>query len=246
MIKGIYTAASGMMAETWRTDTIANNLANVSTAGFKRDVTVTKDFHDLVVQRISDGQGQPVIGRMGAGVLVDQNYTVQAAGSVRATDNALDLAIEGRGFFAVQTPAGIRYTRNGAFVENRDGELVTQDGYQVLGRNGPVQVQGNSVVVTPEGRVLIDGEERDQIRVVAFANERLMAKEGNSLFTSGGQVERPATGTVRQGFLEMSNVNPVAEMVNLIASYRAYELNAKVVQTHDELLDKAVNEVAKV
>ena len=246
MIKGIYTAASGMMAETWRTDTIANNLANVSTAGFKRDVTVTKDFHDLVVQRISDGQGQPVIGRMGAGVLVDQNYTVQAAGSVRATDNALDLAIEGRGFFAVQTPAGIRYTRNGAFVENRDGELVTQDGYQVLGRNGPVQVQGNSVVVTPEGRVLIDGEERDQIRVVAFADERLMAKEGNSLFTSGGQVERPATGTVRQGFLEMSNVNPVAEMVNLIASYRAYELNAKVVQTHDELLDKAVNEVAKV
>jgi len=246
MIKGIYTAASGMMAETWRTDTIANNLANVSTAGFKRDVTVTKDFHDLVVQRISDGQGQPVIGRMGAGVLVDQNYTVQAAGSVRATDNALDLAIEGRGFFAVQTPAGIRYTRNGAFVENRDGELVTQDGYQVLGRNGPVQVQGNSVVVTPEGRVLIDGEERDQIRVVAFADERLMAKEGNSLFTAGGQVERPATGTVRQGFLEMSNVNPVAEMVNLIASYRAYELNAKVVQTHDELLDKAVNAVAKV
>lgn len=247
MIRGIYTGASGMLAESMRTDVISNNLANVNTAGFKKDVTVTKDFASMLISRINDGVDAPVIGSVGVGTVVDEVATIQSAGTVRNTGNDFDLAIEGKGFFTVETPQGVRYTRNGTFAKNIQGELVTQDGYPVLGKNGHIPIQGSKMVVSDDGRVLVDNKSVGNLQVVEFADVKQLSKEGASLFVAApGQTGTPGTGSVRQGSLELSNVNVIGEMVNLISNYRAYEVNGKVVQSHDHLLDKAVNEVGKL
>ena len=245
MIRGIYTAASGMLAETTRADTIANNLANGNTAGYKKDVAISKDFASVLIRRINDGPETPVIGSVGVGTLIDEIATIHTTGTMHTTGNALDFAVDGKGFFAVQTLAGTRYTKNGSFTRNARGELVTSDGQRVLGQNGPIQLPDGKVNVDGTGTITVDGVNAGQLRVVEFANERELVKEGASLFRAPNN-GRQATGRVEQGYLEQSNVNVVSEMVNLISGYRAYELNAKTVQTHDQLLDKAVNEVGKV
>lgn len=246
MIRGVYTAASGMIAETTRADTIANNLANGSTAGFKKDIAVSKDFASMLIQRINDGPEAPVIGTLGVGTLIDEIATVHDTSSMRSTGNPLDFAIEGRGYFAVQTPAGIRYTKNGTFSRNVQGQLVNSEGHQVLGANGPVQLPDGTVSVNNEGTISVDGENVGNLRVVEFVNERELVKEGANLFRAPNNGRPSTTSKVEQGYLEQSNVNIVSEMVNLISGYRAYEVNAKTVQTHDELLSKAVNDVGKV
>lgn len=246
MIRGLYTGASGMIAESMRTDVISNNLANANTAGFKKDVAVTKDFASMLITRINDGADAPV-GGVGVGVTVDEVATNQSAGMMRNTGNDFDMAIEGKGFFAVQTPQGVRYTRNGTFAKNIKGELITQDGYQVLGQDGPIRIQGAKMTVSDGGQVSVDNQLVGTLQVVEFADEKKLTKEGASLFVApAGQTGKSATGGVRQGSLEMSNVNVVGEMVNLISNYRAYEINGKVVQAHDHLMDKAVNEVGKL
>ncbi len=247
MIRGLYTAASGMMAEAERIDVTSNNLANANTAGFKKDVAVTKDFANILITRVNDGEEAPAIGRMGTGVVVDEVATTHTGGSIRTTGNSFDLAIEGRGFFAVQTPQGLRYTRNGTFAKNIRNQLVTSDGYQVLGENGPIAINGNKMSVDENGRVMVDDEVVGQLRMTEFADEKQLSKVGSSLFAPPqGEQGQQAAGRVIQGALEMSNVNVVGEMVNLITNYRSYEINAKVVRSHDDLLGKAANDIAKL
>ena len=248
MIRGIYTSGAGMIAESLRTDVIANNLANASTTGYKKDIAVTKDFRSMLIMRINDGQDRPSIGKLGVGSMVDEVYTEHDPAGVKPTGNPLDLAIEGKGYFAVQTPNGVRYTRNGSFTRSSQGELVTLEGYQVLGQGGPIRVaepNTKSISISEDGRVLVDNVETDRIRLVSFADSRGLIKEGANLYNTTQQ-EEPAEGIIRQGALEHSNVNVVAEMVNMIAGYRAYESNAKAVQSHDQLLEKAATEVGRV
>ncbi|MDU4960907.1 MAG: flagellar basal-body rod protein FlgF [Sporomusaceae bacterium] len=246
MIKGIYAAASGMLAESLRTDATANNLANVNTAGYKKDAAVNKAFAEMLISRINDGPVQPV-GNVGTGAEVDEIVAIHTQGMMRATDNPLDLAIEGEGYFAVETPAGVRYTRNGTFSRNGLGELTTAEGYPVLAEGGGrLLVEGGSLFVGEDGVVSADGLEIGRLQLTEFSDRRLLVKEGDSLFRNDGAAQRQPGGLVRQGMLEMSNVNAVAEMVNLINGYRAYEVNSKAVQAHDQLLDKAVNEIGRV
>lgn len=249
MIRGIYTSGSGMLAESLRTDVIANNLANASTTGYKKDVAVTKDFRSMLIMRINDGQDRVNIGSLGVGSMVDEVFTDQTPAGATPTGNALDLAIEGPGYFAVQTPSGIRYTRNGAFTRSSQGQLVTLEGYPVLGQGGAINLgtpgDTETITVSEDGRVLLDNIETDRVRLVSFADSRGLLKEGTNLYTTTQQ-EQPASGIIRQGALEHSNVNVVAEMVNMIAGYRAYETNAKAVQSHDQLLEKAATEVGRI
>lgn len=180
--------------------------------------------------------------------MVDEVATDFSTGTMRTTGNDFDLAMEGKGFFAVQTPQGKRYTRNGTFARSSKGELVTSNGYQVLGTNGrPINVNGGKMAVGTDGRVLVDNIEVGTLELVDFADEKQLTKEGASFFVAAnGQQEQAATGSVKQGVLEMANVNVVGEMVNLISNYRAYEINGKVIQSHDSLLGKAVNDVGKL
>ena len=247
MIRGVYTAASGMIAESVRNDAIANNLANANTAGYKKDVAITKDFASMLIERTEAGQEAENIGTAGAGVTIDEIATIHNPGMMNNTGNDFDMAIDGKGFFAVETPNGIRYTRNGAFTRNMQGELVTQDGYRVMGQRGAIRVKGNKLVITADGNVLVDDVQTDRLQLVEFSNQKQLAKEGDSLYTVANGVQgQQATGQVRQGCLEQSNVNVVAEMINLITGYRAYEVSGKVVQTHDQLMEKAATEVGKV
>ncbi|MBP1764264.1 MAG: flgG 2 [Firmicutes bacterium] len=249
MIRGIYTAASGMVAETIRTDTTANNLANASTTGYKKDVAVSREFSGLLLQRMNDGQNA-TIGTLGTGSTIDAVLTQQTAGTLRPTGNPLDMAIDGRGFFTVQTPNGLRYTRNGSFTRNAADQLVTSDGYPVVGQTGAISLNGvigSNITITADGRIYNGPEELDRLQLADFTDPSRLVKEGANLFAAGDAVpEKTVMGKVSQATLEMSNVNIVAEMVNLISGYRSYEINSKAVQAQDGMLDKAVNEVGRV
>lgn len=272
MLRGLYTAASGMVTEMTRTDVISNNVANVNTTGYKKDETISREFEEMVLRRINDnenapeiaraskdaqllfergfigGQAAPVVGDLGRGSLVDEIATIHEQGAYKQTGNTYDLSIQGRGYFVIETPQGDRYTRNGAFMRSADGMLVTTDGFRVLGQNGrPIYIpEGQSVTIGAQGLINVDGEEAGTVALVDFADRRALLKTGNNLFTpQEGQAPQAAVGSIEQGALEMSNVNVVSEMVNLISAYRAYEANSKAVTTQDSLLEKAVNEVGR-
>ena len=248
MIRGLYSSAAGMIAESLRNDTIANNLANASTTGYKKDIAVTKDFASMLIYRINDGAQAEQIGSLGAGSLLDEVATIHTTGSIRPTGNQLDAAIEGQGYFTVETPNGVRYTRDGSFSRSGQGQLVTKDGNRVLGVGGPIQLPDGQVTISPDGRIQVDGQQIGQLQLTEFANERQeLQKEGSNLYVAknGVQGTPAANSQVLQSSLEMSNVNVVSEMVNMIAGQRTYEMNAKAIQAHDQLMDKAVNEVGK-
>lgn len=250
MNRGIYTSASGMVSETVRTDTIANNLANCNTVGYKKDINITKDFQRMLIERINDGEyPPPKIGRMGTGSVAVENYVVQKTGPFIDTGNPLNVAINGKGFFSVETPNGTRYTRNGSFVINSNMELTTLSGYPVQGVGGTriVLMNADNVSISEQGNVYNGDQMIGQLNLVDVDESRALRKEGELMFRleQGGNLQ-PFTGKVVQGMLEASNVNVIEEMVNLIASYRAFEINSKGVQTHDQLDDKAVNEVSRV
>jgi len=255
LIRGIYISATGMVAESIRTDTIANNLANVNTTGYKKDVAVNNSFAEMLIYRINDGERTPAIGNLGLGTIVDEIGVIYDQGVFNQTDNPLNAAIEGKGFFSVQTQNGIRYTRNGTFSLNSQGQLVTMEGNIVLGRNGPIQIDLESsslsrIVIDSAGKISRAGggitEELGELAMVSFADEQGLLKEGHNLYSAGNAIAEPFTGRVTQGYLEQSNTNVVSEMVHLISAYRAYEINSKAIQSQDELLGKAINEVGKV
>jgi flagellar basal-body rod protein FlgF len=260
MIRGLYTSASGMLAQTMLTDVVTNNLANVNTAGFKKDLAVSKEFREMLIYRINDSSGPKTlpwmgaemvpIGSLGTGAMIDKIYTSHAQGIVRNTGNTLDMAIMGDGYFTINTKNGIRYSRNGSFALNAQQELVTNTGDRVLGENGPIRLADETkakVTIDETGGIYNNGVFIDRLRMAAFSDVNVLEKEGDSYFRAtqeGKQI--PSEAQVQQGLLEGPNVNTVSEMVNLINVFRTYEANQKIVQAQDETLGKAVNEVAKL
>ncbi len=249
MIRGLYTSAAGMLAEMTRNDVAANNLANVNTTGYKKDTAVFETFPEVLVKRMENPEpGQltnKTIGKLGQGIIVDEVVTIHTQGPVKQTTNPLDFAINGDGYFVVQTTGGERYTRNGAFTLDQDGYLTTSEGNYVLGQKGRIKVAGDEVTVDKQGQISVDGTVVDQFRLVSFNDTQQLMKQGDSLF-NGGQPVAGFNGQVIQNAVEASNVNPVTEMVDLITIMRAYEANQKMIQAHDQTLGQAINEVAKV
>ena len=227
MDRGLYIAASGMIAETVRQDQIANDLANASTPGYKADRSTQKEFSQLLLK---NGQSGGTIGTLGLGVQIDRTVTDFTPGPTRDTGEPLDFAIEGDGFFGTQTAGGTRYTRNGQFSVSATGNLVTQTGDQVLGQNG------QPIAVAKDGTVPASA-----LGVFTVTNP---VKAGDSYVTgaAGGR----AGGTVRSGALEGSGANPTRSMVDMIASLRAFESGQKVITTIDETLGKAANQVGSL
>lgn len=265
MIRGWYTGASGMNAQQNRLDAISNNLANVDTAGYKRDITVSKSFPELLIRRanldgmyeIPNGMGSadaaPVIGKVGLGVETNENYIDFSQGSFKISNTNTDIAFTGKGFYSIQTPLGERYTRNGNFLIGKEGILETKDGYPVLGEKGIIRLADDKFTVNEDG-VLIsqEGEEIDRFKVVRFDNERYLKKMGESLYSSN-DISGPAhiaEGDERPGFLqgytETSNVNVVNEMVQMIEINRAYEANQKTIQSEDTMMSTLWSKVAQL
>ncbi|GHU09895.1 flagellar basal body rod protein FlgG [Spirochaetia bacterium] len=168
MIRGWYTGASGMRAQQWRLDAVANNLANVDQDGFKRDTAVHKAFPEMLIRRMNDdgvyrhpfgsADEAPIIGKLGTGVEVNELFTIFEQGALKETQSDFDVALDGKGFFTVATPWGERYTRNGSFHLGKEGYLETKEGYPVLGENGAIRVKANNFQIDKEGRVFINNE----------------------------------------------------------------------------------------
>jgi len=168
MIRGMYTAVSGMRAQQWRLDAVANNLANVNTDGFKREQAAFRTSSSLLLRRMNDdgrhnipfgsADASPIIGRLGTGVELNELFTCFTQGALRETNSQFDVALDGEGFFVVSTPWGDRYTRNGSFILGREGLLLSKEGYPVMGENGPIAVNANNFQIDPEGRIWINAE----------------------------------------------------------------------------------------
>lgn len=254
MIRGWYIGSSGMNAQQTRLDAISNNLANADTTGFKRDIAVSKSFPELLMRRMNDdgvyetpfgsADVAPIIGKIGLGVETNELYTDFEQGSFKQTSTHTDVALSGEGFFAVETPSGERYTRNGNFLVGKEGILVTKEGYPVLGENGYIRVAEDRFTVNQDGMVYSENDMEliDRFKIVRFDNERYLQKMGSSLYkdtdvTGPAYVaegkERPV---VLQNYVETSNVNVVNEMVSMIEVNRAYEANQKTIQAQDTMM----------
>lgn len=242
MIRGLYTSGLGMMKETKRLDVIANNLANANTNGFKSSGTVNGNFSEML-ETVKMGKSQLSMDNYTPDVV--SVYTDFCQGSLVSTSNSTDLAIinDDSSFFEVETNNGDRYyTRNGAFLINKEGFLVTSDNYKVLGENGYIQtdsygrinVSGTGIVTNENGDIL------GKLSIRSFENPQSLERLGSSyLGMTENSTYKNFEGEVKQSFLEASNVNTVNEMVDMIEVTRAYEANQKVLQANDELLGKS-------
>lgn len=257
MIRGLYAAASGMLAGLVRQDAVANNLANVNTPGYKRDVAVTAAFPSVLLRRLAGpafggylgwGRGGPVLGRVGLGAAVAGTIPVLEPGQMRATGVDTDLAIEGDGWFRVETARGERYTRQGNLRRDAEGRLVTAAGDPILGEAGPITVGPGTFEVDAGGGVWVDGEKVGRLSLVRL-DAAALEREGAGLYrlADGAPPPEPASGaTVRQGYLEGANVDLVGTMVEMLAVFRAYEASQKAVTAADNVLGRAVNDIGRV
>lgn len=264
MLRGLYTATMGMKDSQAKQDVSANNIANSSTPGYKQDKAVSKAFPEIMLQnRDKEVGGRPVeqeLGSMPFGVGVDGIYTDFAQGSFEDTGRDLDFALEGRGLFEIQYFDGIgtgeRYTRDGSFKLDSDGMLVTSEGGYVLGRDtstgdvGPMQIGEGKLTVDKEGNVFVDSVKKYTMQVVDFDDYTSLDKVGNNMYASKDNTAPRILNSdkyeINQGSLEMSNIDMTGEIVNMVSNLRSYQANQRVLQSLNDTLGKAVNEVGSL
>jgi len=246
--KSLYTAAVGMVAVEERQATIANNIANAATSGFRRQQPVQKGFYEVFTNTAHspawfDSQPGP-----GGGARMVETFTDTTAGAFTATDDPLNIALSGPGYIAVSTPAGERFTRAGALTIDVNKQLATADGFPVLGQGSqPIAINGVDVRIADDGSVSVDGQPVTRLRIVEFEDPHMLERQGQNLYrASDAAIGRSAdaTGTtVHSKMLEMSNVNMPKEMVSMISALRVYEANQKVITTADETLGRLIEQV---
>ncbi|MEA1945794.1 MAG: flagellar hook-basal body protein [Thermodesulfobacteriota bacterium] len=227
MISGIYNLIDGSLTQQMRFETVANNMANINTNGFKKNIISFNQA--LEMNSISKA-----------------DFT---QGPVRYTGNELDVALDSKGFLKIQTGNGIRYTRDGAFTLDEKGTLVTLSGDSVLGQNGPITIDGSKVTIGGDGQVQVDDEPMDRLMVVDFENPQLLQKEGASRYFYSGEEKEISTVEdvgVQQGYLESSNVNSTEEMIKMIETYRVFESVQKAIQSIDKVTGKMINDYGLV
>jgi flagellar basal-body rod protein FlgG len=257
MIRALMASASGMQAQQMNMDTIANNLANVNTTGFKKSQAMFEDMLYETIRAPGSQQGgtaaSPSGVQMGLGTKLVSIAKVYSPGKMQVTNRDLDVAIEGNGFFRVKLPDGtLAYTRDGALSRSSDGKLVTSEGYELDGVDS-LSPNATSVAIGPDGTIseTVNGttNQKGSIKLYRFVNPSGLQAQGRNLLTAtsaSGEAQEGTAGadgfgTLQQGVLETSNVDVVEEMVNLIVAQRAYEVNTKAVQASDEMLQSTNN-----
>jgi flagellar basal-body rod protein FlgG len=249
MIQGLYAAASGMVALEERQSITANNIANASTPGFKRHQPVQLGFYQVFHQTMRHPLVHNLDAAPGGGAKIVESFPQLAGGVLRATDSPLHAAVQGPGFFVVDTPQGERFTRSGDFSIDMEGHLSTPTGFKVQGEGGgPIDVRGGTINIARDGGVTVDGIPAGRIRVVEFGAPERLLRAGDSLYAANEAVRAQMTGagnsTVEQSRLEMSNVNLPQEMTSMLLGLRAYEANQRVIQTLDGTLGRLIDQVA--
>ena len=253
MVRGFYTAGTGMMLQRRQMEVVTNNIVNAETTGYKKDIVVSRTFDDVLIERIQD-RGPTAqnnynrVGPLNFGTRIDTLHVDFKQGNLEQTDNPGDIALAGDGFFVVQTPEGLRYTRNSAWNVNSNGYLVNSDGHFLMGQNGPLNVgRGDDFTISQRGQVIAGGVWIDNVRVVDFEDRSQLRKIGHNLYdTEAAAQEAAGAYEVLQGFLENSNVEIAREMVDMITTYRTYESNQRMLTMVDEIVGKAVNEIGRL
>lgn len=258
MVKGLYTAYSGMVNQEHRMDVLTNNLANVNTNGYKKEGATSQSFDAVLAYKIKDAsEGYNLAKRIGInqpGVKIGEGYTDFEQGAIKTTGNTFDLALTDSGFFAVEFTdksgnTSVKYTRDGDFTLTQDGELVTRDGDPVLNTNGQaVKINPNlDTQINVSGQLIQNGRVADTIQVTDFVDYNYLEHYGENYFQPiEGAEETDPKAQVYSGYLETSNVSAVTEMVNMISVQRAYESNQKIITTIDSTLDIAANQLGKL
>ena len=260
MVRALYTAWTGLRNEEKRMDVITNNMANANTTGYKKVEVTSQSFASQLAVKINDDIIGPDlirgVGDVTLGVKIGETYYDMSQGNFKETGNQYNFALSGKGFFTIRMTdkAGvehIRYTRDGDFTVTKEGYLVTKDGDFVLGDGGnPIQIPGantEEINVNELGEIYVGNDYISTFQLVDFESYDALSSYGENMYEPvDGAVMIDADATVTQGYLEMSNINMVTEMVDMIAVTRAYETNQKMVQTIDDTLNKAVNDVGKI
>lgn len=258
MLKGLYTAHTGLLNEQNRLDVLSNNLANASTVGFKKEGTTSQSFKEVLTYKIKDeteGIGSAKrIGSNTPGVKIGENYVDYAQGSFQITNNTYDLALSGEGFFAIEhtNSAGetsTKYTRAGSFTLNQEGYLVNKDGDYVLDTENN-KIKLNTLIdssIRSDGTISQNGTAVAQIQVADFEDYNYLERAGNTYYQPvEGASLMESSAAINSGYLEMANVQIVSEMVEMINITRAYESNQKIMQTYDSSLEIATTQLGRI
>ncbi|MCG0278139.1 MAG: flagellar hook-basal body protein [Thermanaeromonas sp.] len=253
MIRGLYLAATGMVVQQLRQETISHNLANATTTGYKAAYVSQRSFPEFLLMRLEGRRFPEAVGAFSPGVMTEPVEVDFSPGPLEETGRLTDLALVDRpgrppSFFAVEVGGEIRYTRNGHFRVGPTGYLETVEGYPVLGETGPLQVGEGRWQVDSTGRVWVEQQEVGRLLIVSFGQPQALQRLEDNLFAATAEaMPQEATDVeIRQGFLEKSNLDTVREIVDMLGALRAYEAGQKIIQVQDELLGKAVNELGSV
>ncbi len=233
MDRAVFVALSGAIVQERRLQVLTENLANMNTPGFKKKQIL---FEDSMAEA----------GGLRVFAAARRAATDMSQGFTKRTERTLDVALEGEGFFEIDTPAGVRYTRNGTFSTDSKGTLTTSEGYVVQGDGGVIKLTGTNVVIDAEGNISEKGLNVGKLRVVNFEDSSQLKREGNFFLVPGPWVKESAEkGTVLQGYLEAANVNAIRAMTAMIEASRSYETHAKMIQTIDDMTRRSIDEVGK-
>lgn len=251
MLNGLYTATSGMAMQQKRLDVISSNLANLNTVGHKREVAVFSEYLPNATDHTNDFIRKSEYNQMiNSTVRLDDIKVSFEQGYLKETGRDLDIAIgEPNAFFAVDTPFGVRFTRNGEFVMNDNRELVTMDGFPVLGNMEALQPVNlpEGANIAADGTILLDGAPVGAIEIMRFEDLTALQKTGNNLYAAIDALPEPVDNPgLEIGYLEGSNVNPLTEMVRMIEASRGFEMYSKAIASFEQMNDKAVNSVGSV
>jgi flagellar basal-body rod protein FlgF len=259
MIRGYYSAASAMVANFLRQQVVANNLANVNTPGYKaeaapllasRELPTVGDFGSILSLSGRPSPKQWFIGTVGTGALVDASVPLMKQGDLQQTERELDLAIDGEGFFTLQTPTGqTLYTRSGTFQRDGAGQLVTPEGFRVMGDDGPLTLPIGDVLIDDAGVVTVGDEAVGKLKLASFDPMTNFRKVGNNVYVPEDPLVTAFDAvdlTVKQGFLEGSNVDTTEAMTEMMSIMRSYEAAQRLLQMQDQALDRTVNELGRI
>jgi flagellar basal-body rod protein FlgF len=252
MIKGIYSAASAMIAGINRQQALAHDVANLDTPGFKQVLTSMEDFRQTAIVNADPNSPEIPIkypGYLGLGVQSAPDSTDFSQGGLKPTSSLLDVAIDGNGFFRVKTPNGERYTRDGRFLRDSSSQLVTVDGYQVLDKSGQaIKLPEGDVLIGSDGAITANGAAVGQIGIAGFKDPKTeLTRDGENTYSAAGAPTDPTNiGTVVQSYLEMSNADPTQVMTQLMQVARSYQAAQQMVSNQDELLGKTISTLGKI
>lgn len=246
MVRGFYTLSSGMLTQTRKLTAVSNNLSNVETPGYKRNNVSSTTFGNMVISRL-DSRGNVPIGEMGLITVADRTDVIHSQGSLKETGRNLDFAIQGQGFFGVQSENGLVYTRNGSFNVDEQGYLVSQDlGGRVLGQNGPLMVGTDQFESDNNGNIFVNGNQVGALAVFDFEDYNNLRSAGQGSFTAVGGAQAVQAPQLAWKNVESSNVDTAQEMTNAMLIQRNLQTCSQALKMYDQILSRTVTEIGKV